>query len=504
MNTEKTAAPSGRIVSIDLLRCIAIIGMVLSANIGYFSNLPGWMFHAQTPPPTYEFNPDTPGITWVDLVFPFFLLSMGAALPFSMRRKLDRGTGTPAVCGGLLKRWAVLTMFALVLGNGYRIGQGTQPEWAKALFRMLLWVSLFLSLVRLRPSKKWAGVVVNLLGIALVAGCAAMLKFVFGVPLTTDNDIIIMILAMSSLFGGLLWLGTRNSLKLRWLCIALVAAVKAVSSYTPQALSFIPEVPPAIGWCFQWSFLQYVIPVLAGSVVGDMILAFRNNPPNEGQSESSGTNDESSQTFASEEKWSWIPAPVIAVAAVFVQLWGLYNRHVIADFCISAALSGAFLAVTRRSQETVWAKIGKIGFLLTLAGIMFDPLDGGIAKDFCNLSYLFTTAGMGTLVVSALLGMELNVGFRSAGLSRNQSGGRESSTGCFVGFLSGVGQNPMVAYTVTGFVIGPLLSLTGAMSLLSDLASGSPFWGVMQGILLTVLMMLATWLCTRLRLFWRS
>lgn len=33
-----------------------------------------WMFHAQTPPPTYAFNPDVPGITWVDLVFPFFLL----------------------------------------------------------------------------------------------------------------------------------------------------------------------------------------------------------------------------------------------------------------------------------------------------------------------------------------------------------------------------------------------------------------------------------------------
>ncbi len=469
MDTEKSAAPSGRIASIDILRCIAIIGMVLSANIGFHSGLPGWMFHAQTPPPTYDFNPNIPGITWVDLVFPFFLLSMGAALPFSMRKKLDRGMSVWTICGGLLKRWAVLTVFALVLGNGYRIWQGSEPEWAKALFRMLVWAAMCLSLMRLPSSKKWVGPLVNLSGVALLVGCGVMQRLLFGVPLTTDNDIIIMILAVASLFGGLFWLWTRDNMAHRWLCIALVAAVKAVSSYAPQALSFIPEVSPGIGWFFQWSFLQYVIPVLVGSVVGDMILAFRNLPEH---------------NAAIEEK-VWVPASLLAAVTVFVQLWGLYTRHVVADFFLSAALAGAFLAVTRRSAKSVWARIGYIGFALTLVGIMFDPLDGGITKDYCNLSYLFTTSGMGILVVSALLCAELNAGLRCR-------------------FLTGVGQNPMVAYTVTGFVIGPLLSLTGVMPLLGKLASGSPFWGFMQGLILTLLMMLATWLCTRVRLFWRS
>ena len=469
MKNEKTAAPSGRIASIDILRCLAIIGMVLSANVGFQSGLPGWMFHAQTPPPTYDFNPNIPGITWVDLVFPFFLLSMGAALPFSMRKKLDRGVSVWAICGGLLKRWAVLTVFALVLGNGYRIWQGSEPEWAKSLFRMLVWAAMCLSLMRLPSSKKWVGPAVNLCGVALLAGCGLMQRFLFGVPLTTDNDIIIMILAVSSLFGGLFWLWTRDNMAHRWLCIALIAAVKAVSSYAPQALSFIPEVSPSVGWLFQWSFLQYVIPVLAGSVVGDMILAFRSLPEH---------------NAAIEEK-VWVPASLLAAVTVLVQLWGLYARHVVADFFLTAALAGAFLALTRRSAKSVWAGIGYIGFALTLVGVMFDPLDGGITKDYCNLSYLFTTAGMGILVVSAFLCSELNAGLRC-------------------GFLTGVGQNPMVAYTVTGFVIGPLLSLTGIMQLICSLASGSPFWGFMQGAILTLLMMLATWLCTRLRLFWRS
>ena len=92
---------------------------------------------------------------------------------------------------------------------------------------------------------------------------------------------------------------------------------------------------------------------------------------------------------------------------------------------------------------------------------------------------------MGILVVSALLCCELNAGLRCC-------------------FLSSVGQNPMVAYTVTGFVVGPVLTLTGAMSLLENLSLGSPFWGVAKGAVLTLLMMLCTWFCTKTKIFWRS
>lgn len=72
-----------RALALDALRGYAIITMVLSATI-ISSILPGWMSHAQTPPPEHIFNPEIPGITWVDLVFPFFLFAMGAAFPFSI------------------------------------------------------------------------------------------------------------------------------------------------------------------------------------------------------------------------------------------------------------------------------------------------------------------------------------------------------------------------------------------------------------------------------------
>lgn len=459
--TEKTT----RIAAIDILRCIAIIGMVLSSNIGFSSGLPGWMFHAQTPPPTYAFNPENVGLTWVDLVFPFFLFSMGAALPFSMRKKMSRGASVPAVCSGIVKRWITLTLFAVVLGNAYRIGTGTQPEWAKQLFKIAVWVAMCLTLMRVPGMGKKLHAWLNAIGIVLLVLFAFALKNVFGVGLNTGSDVIIMILAEASLFGGLIWLLTRNSLKMRWAAIALIAGVKAAFAYIPQAAEAAPAVWGGIGWFFQWSYLQYLIPVLIGSVIGDMLLRGRENT-DKGNS-------------------AWATASIVCCATILIQLWGLYSRHIVADLVLTAAMACVFAAMTWKHRQATWVKIGFVGMALTLAGIVFDPIDGGIAKDYCNLSYLLTTSGLGAVLVAALLAMEQNSSVRS-------------------GFLSAVGQNPMIAYTITGFVIGPILVLTGILPQLWQLAEGSVFWGLTEGIIITVLMMFCTALCTRIKLFWRS
>lgn len=76
-----------RALALDALRGYAIITMVLSATI-ISSILPGWMSHAQTPPPDHIFNPEIPGITWVDLVFPFSFSLW--ELPFLFHRQTCR------------------------------------------------------------------------------------------------------------------------------------------------------------------------------------------------------------------------------------------------------------------------------------------------------------------------------------------------------------------------------------------------------------------------------
>ena len=461
-----------RIASIDILRGITIAGMVLCANIGYYSNLPAWMFHAQTPPPTYGFNPDVAGITWVDLVFPFFLFAMGAAFPFALRKRMERGESKLSIVGGLVKRWLILTVFALILGNAYSAGSAAQPEWLIQIFKIVLWVSLFLALVRVKAPesatglKKHLGAAVNLTGVALLVLLAVIFKKCFGLELSLwTSDIIIMILAVMAIWGGVLWMLTKDNIRLRWLVILLIAAFKALDSYAPAALEFVPSCS-AIGWFFSWDWLQYLLIILPASVIGDMILS----------------HSRSGEALVIDKQGAI--AGAVAFAAVVVQLWGLFTRNVLADFCISAALAVVFVVLTWKNRN-LYSSVAWIGFALMLAGIALDPVDGGITKDYCNLSYLFTTGGMSALMTAVLLMLEMRFGVKCK-------------------FVAGVGQNPMLAYTVTNFLIGPVLAMLGILPALYGLSAGSQFWGVMQGVIITFLMMLVTYLFTKMKLFWRS
>ena len=456
--------PTKRIITIDILRGITIFAMILCANIGYFSDLPAWMFHAQTPPPTYAFNPDVPGITWVDLVFPFFLFTMGAAFPLAMRKRLENGASRWSVTGSLFRRWLTLTIFAIVLGNAYMIGTSPRPEAARWIFGIVLWAVMFMSLVRLKDEKKCR--FVNNAGMFLLIVMAVLAVDYFGLKLSRWNsDIIIMILANVAFFGGLLWMFTKDSIRLRWLVLMLIIALKALSSYAPQVLDWVPSMS-SIGWFFSWSFLQYLIIAIAGSIVGDKLLE----------------HSRSGET-ASIDKYHII-AGAVALIAMLVQLWGLFTRHILADFIISAVLGLVFVALTFKRRNIVsW--LGYFGFVFMLVGIIFDPIDGGITKDHCNLAYMLTTTGMTALTGAFVLALELKWQIKGRG-------------------LSGCGQNPMLAYAVTNFVTGPILAMIGIGPWLDAISAGSPFWGVVRGLVYTLLMVAITCFFTKKKLFWRS
>ena len=456
--------PSKRIITIDILRGITIFAMILCANIGYYSDLPAWMFHGQTPPPTYAFNPDVPGITWVDLVFPFFLFTMGAAFPLAMRKRLESGVSRWEVTGSLFRRWLTLTIFAIVLGNAYQIGASPRPEFIKGIFSLALWGVMFMSLVRLKDDRKCR--LVNNAGMFLLIVMAVIGTDYMGLKLSRwSSDIIIMILANIAIFGGLIWMFTKDNLRLRWLILLFIIAIKALSSYTPEVLAWVPSMG-SIGWFFSWGFLQYLVIAVAGSIVGDKLL------------------DHSRSGEAVRIDTYHITAGVIALVAMLVQLWGLFTRHILADFVISAVLGAAFVALTwKRRNIMTW--LGYFGFAFMLVGIIFDPIDGGITKDHCNLSYMITTTGMTALTGAFVLALELKWQIKGRG-------------------LSGSGQNPMLAYTVTNFLTGPILTMCGITAWLDAISVGSPFWGVVRGLVFTLLMVAVTCFFTKKKLFWRS
>lgn len=129
-----------RAYTVDLLRGLAIVGMVLSGQILWHAELPAWLFHAQVPPPSFRFDPSVPGITWVDLVFPFFLFSMGAAFPLALRRRLEqRGESVALILTVVARRWALLALFAIALANLRSGVTGTLPGWGSSLLQLAGW-----------------------------------------------------------------------------------------------------------------------------------------------------------------------------------------------------------------------------------------------------------------------------------------------------------------------------------------------------------------------------
>lgn len=390
------------------------------------------MFHCQVPPPSYVFNPDVRGITWVDLVFPFFLFSMGAAFPFSIGKKIRSGQGALSVSLGIIKRGIILMAFAVAVGNMNIIpGAGTSG----AVYALMMWGSLFAAL--LRTSKKW----INYAGWGAVVLLTVFQNTLVGVPFKFGNfDVILELLAVASVLGGLVYQFTGEHLRLRLLFVLFFAALKMLG----------------VG------FTQYLVIVLSASIIGDIIRTKSSEPL-------CGTRDT-------------VPA-IIAFSTVPIMLWSFFSRNILAGFGISFALALAFVLLTMRSRSA-FSAIGWFGFALLLLGIGFDPVDGGIAKDYCNLSYLFSTCGMAALTLCFLLWAESR-----GALSRN---------------LIYAGRNPMVAYTIPWTVVSPLLYIVGLLGWIDTACVGSPLLGLCRGLVVTIPMLVLTCLLSWKKVYLRS
>jgi predicted acyltransferase len=105
--TKKTTRfLEGRLVSLDVFRGIAIAFMILLNNLGGDKNYP-ILQHA-----------DWNGLTLADIFFPFFLFILGAAIPYSLGRKLEQNESKKRLLLRIVRRTVIL--FALgVFINGF-------------------------------------------------------------------------------------------------------------------------------------------------------------------------------------------------------------------------------------------------------------------------------------------------------------------------------------------------------------------------------------------------
>ncbi len=105
--------PVGRLRSLDAFRGLTIAGMILVNNPGSWSHIYAPLRHA-------EWHGWTP----TDLIFPFFLLIVGVAIPFSFQKRLHRGDSRGRLLGHIVIRSVILFALGLLMAAYPRFDLG--------------------------------------------------------------------------------------------------------------------------------------------------------------------------------------------------------------------------------------------------------------------------------------------------------------------------------------------------------------------------------------------
>ncbi|MEN9919958.1 MAG: hypothetical protein RL662_2394 [Bacteroidota bacterium] len=470
-----------RALALDALRGYAIITMILSGQM-VLTHLPNWMAHAQVPP-NMGFDPSIYGITWVDLVFPFFLFAMGAAFPFSIGRQIQQGTSKLRL--SLLAGWRgiQLVYFAIFFQHMKPFVISAQGSWQSAvisLFAFALLFFMFADLKNLFFTKTEFSIWIRngVKCIAFALGFVLMYSLQYTGKKTPDfdvqfSDIIIIVLANMAVFGACAYIFTYNKPLAR---IALLPFVMALflSSTNEGWVNHLFSYSP-LPWAYKFYYLKYLFIVIPGSLAGEYLytwLASASVP---------STAKPSSAQAAS--------LAVLALALIVSNITFLYTRNLFINVILSLCLLLAMykiLHVAKGSYADFWFNLFRAGSYLLLLGLSFEAFEGGIRKDPSTYSYYFVSSGLAFL---ALLFLSVVCDYFACNRSTR--------------FMIMSGQNPMIAYVATALVIMPVFALTHSNEWLVVFQHGA-WMGFLQGVLITSLAVLITLFFTKIKWFWRT
>jgi predicted acyltransferase len=453
--------------SLDALRGISILLMILSGSIAFGGVLPAWMYHAQVPPPTHKFNPEIPGITWVDLVFPFFLFSMGVAIPLALGKWEGKANATANVWWIAARRFLLLTWFALFTFHMRAWVIAENPGTPDYLLSIGAFVLLFFELYKPREggnhTKLFTGLQVG--AYAISAFLLYYLPFNKGAGfLLEKSDIIIIVLGNMAFFGTVVWWHTRNH---PWLRIGLLPFVMAIflggkveGSWNEMVFNWSPAP-----WMYTFYYLKYLFIIIPGTLAGEyMIKQNYDNLP-----------------VQTQQAAGWL---LFVLLLINVTL--LFNRMLLLNLFITAGIIVWVFYLLRKYKTSLLFSLFMMGSYLLMLGLFFEAWEGGIKKDSSTYSYYFVTAGLASYLL---------VFFYS--LQTTPIGKKMNS------YLATNGQNPMVAYVAGNLLLAPVLHITGLISFMNNL-NADPFTGFMKGVIFTGIVSLITFGFTRKKWFWKT
>ena len=476
-----------RIQSIDALRGIAILGMVLSGSIAFGDCLPAFMYHAQVPPPLHQFNPNLPGITWVDLVFPFFIFAMGAAIPLALQKITNKPKPLQVVLVIAIKRFIMLAFFALFLNHLKAWVINDNPTAVHHLLSLLAFglLCIIFSPARNKQHKEakyfgranaFTSKLIKIVALAVALGLLYYLPFWSGKGFNFyKSDIIIVVLANMALFGTVIYYLTRNHVGLLIGVLPILMAVfLSAKQPSPSWVKTVYEWDSIFGlkidWLYQFYFLKYLFILLPATVVGNWLV---------------GVSSSKVDTLIISAQKKIIVAA--ATGILIVTMCGLYQRMVLAT-AIYVVLTCILLYITVRHlpSTNLYRRLAQLATYLLILGLCIEPYEGGIKKDSSTYSYYFITSGLAvcTLLICTLL-------------ASNKYARKP------LHYLQQIGTNPMVAYVAGSLVLLPLLSLTG-LKYYWDSMHQNWVMGLLKGVTFTAAVALITLLFVRFKWYWKT
>ncbi|RAJ10944.1 uncharacterized protein DUF5009 [Chitinophaga skermanii] len=454
--------------SLDALRGFAILAMVLSGSIAFGPVLPAWMFHAQVPPPYHVYDPLLPGITWVDLVFPFFLFSMGAAFPLALHKKLQQEPihKTLLYIG---QRYVLLVFFAIFTMHARAWVMSGQPTTVDHLISIGCFVLLFFMFVKFDKMNPQLALTLKLLAFALGVFFLWQYPFAKGFSITR-SDVIIIVLANMALFGALIWMLTQKNPWLRIGILPFVMAIFLASKEKGSINQAIFDFTPA-AWAYKFYYLKYLFIIIPGTIAGDWMLQRMKSTPAEETQPSKGF---------------YATVALLGIGLNVLNTVCLFGRFLVFNLIATIVLLAILHWFLKKSNAAAYYKnLVAAGTYLLLLGLFFDAFEGGIKKDPSTYSYYFVTGGLAFFALLA---------FDAIGAI---------STKGFVHYLALNGKNPMVAYTAGNLVLIPLMKATDIFTYFTAIGSNA-VGGFLQGVLFTGVVSAITVFFVLKKWYWKT
>ncbi len=429
------ASRDTRLQSLDVLRGLAIFGMIFSAYIP--PGLPRWMHHDQ-------FWQDgklviIEGLTWVDVVFPFFLFSLGMAIPFALAKRVEKKVPMWRLVGHIFWRALVICGFGYFLGNASPWSTGNTPDTWTWIRTLLGFVSLVLFLARMPfiPEKrKILKLFPKVAGLAGLVILMATVQHADGSGFTTaKKDIIITILSQVYLTASLVWLVSRKSIQLRLAILTGIFAIRLHSAGGGQILQTTAKwVGQAnLGWFYGVGIIYVSAVAIFGSIIGDIIYKW--------------SRERKDVTEGMELPMAKLAGLMLALLALTAGgLYFLQMRYVTWGLIFTATVCLLINWLTkdmRTSRGVLVHRLCNWMTFLLIVGYILEPYEGGIKKDPATPAYYFISSGMAISMLTFFLIVLDDLKWRRG-----------------FGFLRVAGSNAMLAYITGGLLITPIMYLT--------------------------------------------